>query len=134
MATEGHYLFAVCTSEAEQNVEHHHHDASDNDLVASLDESIEAIELLAVLSDDSTDNITNGDHTQHPLPSNHRNVPDALICNKVNGLVNSQLPSLPAMAFPDLSSAALPAEPSSQASLWSACSAIVQSWYRSLWL
>jgi len=55
---------------------HHHHLVS----VTSLYVSIQAVHLLPVLTHHSTDNISNWYHANHFLIINHRNVPDAFIC------------------------------------------------------
>ena len=53
----------------------HHH------LVTSLYISIQAVQLLPVLTNHSTDHISNGHHAQHPLSIYDWNMPDTVICH-----------------------------------------------------
>ena len=66
---------------------HHHPLVS----VTSLYVSIQAVQLLPVLTHHSPNNISNWYHANHVLIINHRNVPDAFICQPLE--VPSFIPS-----------------------------------------
>jgi hypothetical protein len=43
-----------------------------------------------VLADHRTDDVSDGDHPNHPRAVDHRNVPDALFCKQQNGTVGNR--------------------------------------------
>lgn len=49
-------------------------------LIPSLYKCVEPIQLLTVLAHHCTNDISNGNHADHSLIVNHRDVPDTVIC------------------------------------------------------
>ena len=49
-------------------------------LVSSLYEGIQSVQLIAMLAHNCTNHISDGHHADHSSSSDHRNVPDPIIC------------------------------------------------------
>jgi hypothetical protein len=56
-------------------------------LVAPLDVGVEPVQLLPVLAHHRIDNVSGGDHPQHPCVVDHRDVSDTVLCMQISTTV-----------------------------------------------